>query len=95
MKLIYMFIEFLYSNNELQKEKLTFTTTSKIIKYLGIKLRNTYTQKTIRHREKTEENTDRKIHVLMNWKNTVKMIILAKAIHRFNAILIKIPMVDL
>ena len=33
--------------------------------------------------------------VLMNWKNIVKMFILIKAIYRFNAIRIKIPMTDI
>ena len=44
-------------------------------------------------REKTEDDTNRwNYTVFMDWKNTVKVTTLPKAIYTFSAFLIKIPM---
>ena len=95
---------FLYTNNEKTereiKETIPFTIARKRIKYLGINLpkdtKDLYieTYKTLM--KEIKEDTNRPRNIPCSWIrriNIVKMSILSKAIYRFNAILIKLPMV--
>ena len=94
---------FLYTNNQRSereiKETIPFTIASKRIKYLGINLpkepRDLYSEKYKTPMKEIKDDTKR-------WKdiscsrigrvNIVKMTILPKAVYRFNALLIKLPM---
>ena len=89
------------SNEKTEREiKETFTIAMKRIKYLGIYIltetKNLYMEnyKTLMKEIKEDTNTGRNIPC--SWIeriNTVKMSIQPKAIYRFNAILVKLPMV--
>ena len=94
--------EFLYTNDEISereiKETLPFAIVKKRIKYLGINLpkesKDLYAEnyKTLM---KIKDDVNRWRDILCSWIgriNIVKMTILPKAIYRFNAILIKLPM---
>ena len=96
-------LAFLYTNEEKSereiKETLPFTIATKRIKYLGINiLRETKdldaeSYKTLL--KEIKDDTNRWRHIPCSWIgriNIVKMTILPKAIYRFNAILIKLPM---
>ena len=93
----------LYTNDEKSeseiKEILPFTTATKRIKYLGINLpketKDLYAEnyKTLMKEIKDDTNRWRDIQCSCTGRiNTVKMTILLKAICRFNAISIKLPM---
>ena len=81
------------------KETLTFTIATKRIKYLGINLPrekiDLYAENYKTLMKEIKDDTNRWRDIPCSWIgriNIVKMSILPKAIHRFNAIHIKPPM---
>ena len=95
---------FLYTNNEKSereiKESIPFTTAAKRIKYLGINLpkemKDLYTENYKTLMKVIKDDINRWRDIPCSWVkriNMVKMTILPNAIYRFNAILIKLPMV--
>ena len=96
-------VAFLYTKNKISereiKEIISFTIASKRIKYLGIillkEVRDLYSENYKTLMKEIEDDTKRWKDILCSWtgrSNIVKMTILPKAIFRFNAITIKIPM---
>ena len=96
-------LAFLYTNNEKSekeiKESIPFIIATKIIKYLGIYLPKE-TEELYRENYKTlmkeiKDDINRWREIPCSWVgriNIVKVTILSKAIYRFNAIPIKLPM---
>ena len=81
------------------KERNAFTTTPKRIKYLGINLpryvKDPYSENHKILMKENEDGTNRCKYISYSWikeDNILKITILPKAIHRFNANAIKLPM---
>ena len=96
-------LTFLYTNDEKSereiKETLPFTIATKRIKYLGINLpretKDLYAENYNTLMKEIKDDTNRWRDIPRCWIgriNNVKMTILPKAINRFNAILIKLPL---
>ena len=80
-------------------KKIPFDIATRKIKYLGIKLtkevKDLYSENYTTLKKETQEDTNKWKHVPCSWIgriNIIKMAILSKAIYRFNAIPVKIPM---
>ena len=94
---------FLYINSEISETeirgKIPFTIATRKIKYLGINLtkevKDLYSENYTTLKKKIKEDTNKWKHVLCSWIgriNIIKMARLPKAIYRFNAIPIRVPM---
>ena len=94
----------LYINNEKTereiKETIPFTIATKRIKSLGVYLpketKDLYIENYKTLMKEIKEDTNRWRNIPCSWVgriNIVKMAILPKAIYRFNAILIKLPII--
>ena len=98
------FLAFLYTNNDKTereiKETIPFTIAMKRIKYLGLYLpketKDLYIENYKTLMKEIKEDTNRWRNIPCSWIrriNRMKLSILPKAIYRFNAILIKLPVV--